>query len=93
LTGDFNASEANPALQPLQEADLFDTFRVLHPGAEPAGTFHGFKGDRGGEKIDGIWATAGWQVMGAAIDRTERGGRYPSDHFPVTAVLRRRDVR
>jgi endonuclease/exonuclease/phosphatase family metal-dependent hydrolase len=92
VTGDFNAGEANPALQPLNEAGLVDTFRVLRPDDEPAGTFNGFKGDRGGEKIDGIWATTDWQVLGAAIDRTERGGRYPSDHFPVTAVLRRRDL-
>jgi hypothetical protein len=30
-----------------------------------------------------------WKVIAAGIDRTEKGGRTPSDHFPVTAVLRR----
>ncbi len=91
VTGDFNAGESNPALRPLGQAHLVDTFRVLHPDVGEAGTFHGFKGGRGGEKIDGIWVTSDWRVMHAAIDRTSIGGRYPSDHFPVTAVLRRRD--
>jgi endonuclease/exonuclease/phosphatase family metal-dependent hydrolase len=88
VTGDFNAGESNPALQPLRGAGLGDTFRVAHPDAEAAGTFHGFTGRPGPEKIDGIWITPGWQVIRAGIDRTNSSGRYPSDHFPVTATLR-----
>ena len=64
-----------------------DSFRVLHPDPEPVGTFNGFTGKNDGDKIDGIWITPGWQVIRADIDRTSRDGRYPSDHFPVTAVL------
>jgi endonuclease/exonuclease/phosphatase family metal-dependent hydrolase len=93
VTGDFNAGESNPAIRPLGEAGLVDTFRVLHPDVEEVGTFNGFNGDLAGEKIDGIWVTPGWQVIHAEIDRTSRGGRYPSDHFPVTAVLRRQESR
>jgi endonuclease/exonuclease/phosphatase family metal-dependent hydrolase len=87
VTGDFNAGEANPAMQRLAEAGLVDAFRVLHPDPEPVGTFNGFTGKMDGEKIDGIWITPGWRVIRADIVRTSRDGRYPSDHFPVTAVL------
>jgi endonuclease/exonuclease/phosphatase family metal-dependent hydrolase len=93
VTGDFNAGESNPAIEPLRDAGLVDTFRVLHPGVAEAGTYHWFEGGRSHEKIDGVWATGEWEVIHAAIDRTNDGGRYPSDHFPVTAVLRRRDLR
>lgn len=87
VTGDFNAGEGNPAVQRLALAGLVDSFRVLHPDQEPVGTFNAFTGDRDGEKIDWIWITPDWRVVRADIDRTSRGGRYPSDHFPVTAVL------
>ena len=69
--------------------DARDTFRVAHPSAAPVGTFTGFKfGQVSGEKIDHIFASAEWEVVEAAIVRTDRNQRYPSDHFPVTAVLR-----
>lgn len=65
-----------------------DSFRVLHPEARIVGTFNGFRGDTTGEKIDYVFVSPEWQVIEASIDRTGREGRYPSDHFPVTARLR-----
>ena len=67
---------------------LRDTFRVLHPEADEVGTFNGFRGDTAGEKIDFVFVDEAWDVLSAAIRRTAVGGRYPSDHFPVTARLR-----
>jgi endonuclease/exonuclease/phosphatase family metal-dependent hydrolase len=93
LTGDFNAGEANPAFGRLIAADagaadhLRDTFRALHPDAEDVGTFNGFTGERSGEKIDAILVSGEWRVLEAGIDRAHDGERYPSDHFPVTAVV------
>jgi endonuclease/exonuclease/phosphatase family metal-dependent hydrolase len=102
VTGDFNAGEDNPAFRRLvadpepgaanrpaagARPRLRDTFRDLHPDATDVGTFNGFTGDRSGDKIDAVLASPDWQVLAAAIDRTERDGRYPSDHFPVTATL------
>jgi hypothetical protein len=29
-----------------------------------------------------------WETLGAEIVTTEREGRFPSDHFPVTATLK-----
>lgn len=94
VTGDFNAGEDNPAMQYLLSADrganvrLRDTFRVLHPKARNVGTFHGFTGHTQGEKIDYVLVTEHFEVLQADIVRYARKGKYPSDHFPVMAVLR-----
>ena len=93
VTGDFNAGEANPAFRQLLEAPevaLFDTIRSLYPVAQEVGTFNGFEGTTSGEKIDAVLASEDWEIVAADIDRTPRQGRYPSDHFPVTAMLRLR---
>ncbi|MCH7825725.1 MAG: hypothetical protein IH849_13065 [Acidobacteria bacterium] len=90
VTGDFNAGETNPAFQQLLEAPevaLFDTFRSLHPAAREVGTFNGFEGTTRGEKIDAVLASEAWKILAAEIVRAARQGRYPSDHFPVTATL------
>ena len=102
VTGDFNAGEDNPAIRYLTgnargdtgtastnspPPGLVDTFRSLHPGADNVGTFNGFRGTTDGPRIDGILVSAVWDVLGAQILRTNAVGRYPSDHFPVTAKL------
>jgi len=90
VTGDFNAGETNPAAVAML-AVFRDSFRVLHPDANEAGTFNGFKpGQTGGDKIDFVFVEPGIEVLDAAIVRTSRDGRYPSDHFPVTARIRLR---
>jgi len=92
VTGDFNAGEANPAFRKLIESPavgLRDTYRELHPDARRVGTFNGFEGERDGDKIDAILVSEGWCVVEADIVRIARGGRYPSDHFPVRATVRR----
>jgi endonuclease/exonuclease/phosphatase family metal-dependent hydrolase len=88
VVGDFNAGETNPALQYLTANDLSDTFRTVHPNASAVGTFNAFRGDTSGEKIDAILTSPRWTVIDAAIVRTNRDGRQPSDHFPVVAILR-----
>ena len=88
VTGDFNAGETNPAFQYLTTNDLSDTFRTVHPNASAVGTFNAFRGDTSGEKIDAILTSPRWTVIDAAIVRTNRDGRHPSDHFPVKAILR-----
>jgi len=97
VTGDFNVGETNPAIMRLTApqngaAALFiDTFRARHPDEKTAGTFTGFKfGVTTGDKIDYVLVQPGTEVLEAAIVRTSRNERYPSDHFPVVArvVLR-----
>jgi endonuclease/exonuclease/phosphatase family metal-dependent hydrolase len=90
VTGDFNAGETNPAVAAMTNDGFSkDSFRVKHPDATPVGTFSGFTVGRvDGEKIDYVLVGPGVDVMDATIVRTEKGGRYPSDHFPVTARIR-----
>jgi endonuclease/exonuclease/phosphatase family metal-dependent hydrolase len=90
VTGDFNAGENNPAAAAMRTS-FADTFRLLHPDAAQAGTFNGFKlGQTGGDKIDFVFVEPGTEVLAAEIVRASRDGRYPSDHFPVTARIRLR---
>jgi endonuclease/exonuclease/phosphatase family metal-dependent hydrolase len=96
VTGDFNAGEGSGPYTALfgdaegQPSPVVDTFRVAHPVRGKAeGTFSGFRASKtAGDRIDWIACSRDWDVRQAGIDRTERAGRTPSDHFPVTAVLR-----
>lgn len=97
VTGDFNSGEDNPALHELTGVPgvkrevppaFVDTYRLLHPAEKTVGTFTAFKfGDLDGDKIDYVLVPPGTPVTEAAIVRTSRNGHYPSDHFPVTAIV------
>lgn len=95
LTGDLNIDEDNPAYAVLTRPGAanairwIDAFRAVHPARAPdEATFHAFKGGAAGSRIDFIFHTADFTASAASIDRTARDGHYPSDHYPVTAVLR-----
>ncbi|MDX9978924.1 MAG: endonuclease/exonuclease/phosphatase family protein [Lentisphaeria bacterium] len=96
LMGDFNAAEDNPVVAYLKTSaptPLVDTFRVMQPEATKVRTFHAFKGDTEGGKIDYILVPPDIATLAAEIVRDNQDGRYPSDHFPVTATLRLPAVR
>jgi endonuclease/exonuclease/phosphatase family metal-dependent hydrolase len=91
-TGDFNAGESNAAFRALvggSAPSLRDSYRVLHPTDSIVGTFNGFRGDSLGEKIDAVLVGRTWRVEAAAIDRRRVRGLWPSDHFPVSARVRK----
>jgi endonuclease/exonuclease/phosphatase family metal-dependent hydrolase len=97
LAGDFNAGEENRAIlyvkgkrkvKDQSPLTAVDSFRLLYPAEKNVGTFNGFKGITTGEKIDYIFVTPGTNTLEASIVRTEKDGRFPSDHFPVTAMIR-----
>lgn len=100
IAGDFNAtvnSEPYQALfaKPSPEArqlELIDTYQAAPPDTKfGEATFSGFRsGVLKGGRIDWIAASSGWEIVRASIDRTQRDGRTPSDHYPVTATLQRR---
>ena len=93
VTGDFNSTEDSPQYRSLTLGDgtgpkLIDAYRVVHPQRRPdEASFNGFKGTKEGSRIDWVLHSPHWVAKGAAIDRTERNGRTPSDHYPVTAEL------
>ena len=95
VTGDFNSTEETQQYRTLTAGDgaadalkLIDAYREVHPRREPEeASFNGFEGARKGLRIDWILHSPQWKATGAAIDRTQKNGRYPSDHYPVTAEL------
>jgi endonuclease/exonuclease/phosphatase family metal-dependent hydrolase len=93
IVGDFNAPEGSPPYKNLlgKEGDanrLTDSFREANPnrGTEE-GTFNGFKGKRDGDRIDWILHTNDVKTVSCEIVRDNDNGHYPSDHFPVRAVV------
>lgn len=95
LVGDFNINEDNPAYAVLVRPDApgaiawIDAYRTLHPvRAADEASFHGFKGGSTGSRIDFVFHTPHFEAITSDIDRTSRDGRFPSDHYAVTAVLR-----
>jgi len=97
LTGDFNTDSGTTPYQLLvvgpQEwrGYLVDTYRTINPTPGPyEGTRHKFTGGMTGDRIDWIITTNNFATLDAGIDRTNFNGRYPSDHFPVTATVKLR---
>ncbi len=94
LTGDLNIKEDNPAYAVLVQPTLpgairwIDSYREIYPQrATDEASFHGFKGTLAGSRIDFIFHTDDFKATASAIDRFSKGGRYPSDHYAVTAIL------
>ena len=94
LTGDLNITEDNPAYRVFVSPDTpgairwIDAYRAVHPVRRPdEASFNGFKPVVDGSRIDFVFHTADFAAIAATIDRTARDGRFPSDHFPVTAIL------
>ena len=99
LTGDFNSGEDEEAARyfvaPPNEDEgvsplgkLLDTFRVLHAEAKEFGTFQEFDPKRiVGKKIDYVLVPPATKVIESWIDRRNKDGRTPSDHFPVGATV------
>ena len=90
VMGDFNAHADNAAVRRLSAADSpfpIETYASLHPSDTRAYTYHEFTGGDVEGKIDYIFVSPDWTVDAAEIVRANVDGRYPSDHFPVTATL------
>lgn len=98
MAGDFNATEDDAPYAALVKGNdggvgrdalkLIDAYRSAHPQRSPdEASFGGFKGIREGSRIDWIVHTPHWRTIRAEIDRINRDGRYPSDHYPVRAEL------
>lgn len=101
FTGDFNADEGSDPYRRMTSRDgfvekpvdetrfLIDTYRNKHNDSESVGTAHGFDGTAGSGRIDWILHTdLDMITLASAIDRSSFNGRYPSDHFPITATIR-----
>lgn len=85
VTGDFNADKESLAYRHLVENGLFDVYKIAHPSDNSAGTFHGY--GQASDPIDWILASDHFEVIDSNVDRYHDGKRFPSDHYPVTAIL------
>ncbi len=95
VMGDLNATETNVAFRDLigsNDPDGFqlrDSYREIFPERSPQeATFNGFSGVTYGSRIDYILHSDFFEADEASIVRTNLAGSYPSDHYPVTAILR-----
>lgn len=99
LTGDFNTGEGSRGISYLkgkqteiQTEDVTgplamkDTFREANPDETFIQTFHGYGTVKYNEKIDYIMMDGNLKVKSAKIIR-DKGDIYPSDHYPVDAVM------
>ena len=95
VTGDLNAGENSAEVKALRGGAgmpgrlLADSYRELYPQRQPdEATFGNWRGQIEGRRIDFILHTGEFTPTAAAIVRTHYDGRWPSDHYPVTATLR-----
>jgi endonuclease/exonuclease/phosphatase family metal-dependent hydrolase len=86
VMGDLNAGEDSDPLRVFFDMGYRSAFPTLHPESEQ-GTFNGFRDPSGGDRIDHILLAPGLEASQAEIPDGMVGGVWPSDHFPVTAVV------
>ncbi len=96
LTGDMNCDSANPAIQHFLAHGWRDTYNTIHGTTNPGHTFHRFQGpaftakaDCGFAvgKMDWVFCRGTMEVSAATIVDDNCGGRFPSDHYFVTADI------
>jgi endonuclease/exonuclease/phosphatase family metal-dependent hydrolase len=86
VTGDFNTVPDSATHRRLAQ-DLTDTWTATRQRSGPEATFHGFTG-KPDRRIDWIF-TRGFTPLSVRTIDTRQGARFPSDHYPVVATLRR----
>ena len=67
VSGDFNAGEDETPIATVRAGGFVDTFRVLYPNATDVGTFHGFRGTPGVDKIDYVFASTAASIVGPSF--------------------------
>lgn len=93
LTGDFNTEPDSQVISYLKEVSIYDRTinnayqKLNETGQQPGCTFHDFKGGEAGEPIDYIYTTSDIKVKEVDINKDMVDGKYPSDHYPVAALL------
>ena len=87
LAGDMNAEPDNPAIERFLGAGWRDTWEAAHGHPDTGGTFHSFQGTESPTtpRIDWIFSRGALRATGAEVVRDHAEGRYPSDHYFITA--------
>jgi endonuclease/exonuclease/phosphatase family metal-dependent hydrolase len=93
VAGDFNTHAGRKPWRVLTGEGagprLIDSYRSIHPEKQGnEGTWHALGGVRVFRRLDWVLHTPHFRAVEAGILAGKAAGRYPSDHCPVTAVLR-----
>lgn len=86
LVGDFNTDVGSEPYKVVAEG-LTDAWGTTASKSGPNGTFNGFKGTGTGPRIDWILFRGFAKASQVETVTKNEDGRYPSDHFPVVAVV------
>jgi endonuclease/exonuclease/phosphatase family metal-dependent hydrolase len=90
LTGDMNCDARNPAIHVLKAGGWTDTYENVHGTEDPGFTYHEFLGPKCNSapgKIDWIFVRGEVNVLEADVVRDSPAGRFPSDHYFVSATI------
>lgn len=92
LTADFNSDASNPAIGIVKSGGWQDTYGSVHGPDDPGYTYHAFKGTAHVQstplgKIDFIFSRGPIEALSAEIIRDDSNGRYPSDHYFISAEV------
>ncbi|WP_368396793.1 endonuclease/exonuclease/phosphatase family protein [Streptomyces sclerotialus] len=90
VTGDFNvAAHENPVYETMLRAgSLVDSWDTAEERSAHYGTFHGYRPPvPDGDRVDWVLTSPAVRTLRAEINVFAKDGQYPSDHFPVQAVL------
>jgi endonuclease/exonuclease/phosphatase family metal-dependent hydrolase len=90
LTGDMNCDFKNRAIDIFKAGGWIDTYGCVHGIEEPGHTYHEFLGpkyDSAIGKIDWIFMRGGMDAIGARVITDSINGRFPSDHYFVSATV------
>ena len=95
ITGDFNTTEdqqpykALTSLNTENKTPILDSYRQSNPQrATDESTSSRWSGNRDGTRIDWILHSQEFATLQSVINYTHEGERYPSDHYPVQAIVR-----
>lgn len=91
VCGDFNSAVTDPShkamLDPEPLPKLTDTFEAACHNEPRPGTVHNFTGKAQTKRIDWIFTGNNVFPRDTRIERWSKDGRYPSDHFAVSAEV------
>ena len=82
ITGDFNSNPGSLAYDRFLSHGFTEVY-----GEEVDTTYHEFEGRSTGRHIDWILYRGDFQVAARQVVMDDFTGRYPSDHYPVRAVM------
>jgi endonuclease/exonuclease/phosphatase family metal-dependent hydrolase len=87
VTGDFNSAAPDSEPYKILAGSLTDSWSAATHKSGPEGTMSGFRGGTGGRRIDWILYRGPFTALSTEIVTYNEDGRYPSDHYPVLAIL------